>query len=214
MVDRPRGPAHGALTRPEEERVDYLIAVSSLVLTDSHADEAELAVIRRLCKALDVSAAGEARALAAALAPAPAEVDRILERFSHDSALKTALLGDAIVVAFADGRLDESEIAEISAFASKLGVPQEQAMAIAYYVEEMVAAEKRGSMAPPDDEDEKRTPLSEQLDAALAEAERAKPDAARLRWLHRALDGKDEDAEGEDDDDEGEGDEDEDEEDD
>jgi uncharacterized tellurite resistance protein B-like protein len=189
MSDPPREPVHPARTLPEPERVDYLIAVASLVIADSHVDEAELAIMRRLCRALDVTPASEERVIEAAKSPDRAKVESVLHDVSRDVPLRVSLLADAIVVAFADGRLARAETAEIAALARKLSVSPAQAVLIARSVEEAVA-EERTSKEPEAGVDSRGRPLSVLLAEGLTEDERARPQPAMIRWLYRAVRGR------------------------
>jgi uncharacterized tellurite resistance protein B-like protein len=174
---------HRARSLPEAERIEYLTAVASLVVADAHVDDAELAVLGRLCRALDVSAEAQERVIAAARSPDRAAVERALAEVAKDADLRTSLLADAIVVAFADGKLMPGETQHIDDFARRLGLTQAQAVLISRHVEAIVRAERAAS-------GDATSPMT-RLSSELAQGLTAEGDARRrdgsVRWLWRAL---------------------------
>jgi len=177
---------HAARGRSESERVDYLIAVASVVLADSHIDDAELAVLRRLCRALEVSSSSEEIVVEAAKSPARAKVESILGEIRRDVALRVSLLADAILVAFADGKLDRAETTLIADFAQRLSVSTGHAVMIARYVESVLMADRPGAPRAVDDS----KMLSSSLADGLTAEWQARPKPAVVRWLYGALGGR------------------------
>jgi uncharacterized tellurite resistance protein B-like protein len=129
------GPArrHPALEIAEPERLDYLIVVASMAYADRVIDDAELLRVGQMCEHLGLSQSSTERVLAAIGAPDRVAVASILDRL-RASALRFALLADAIDVAWADDRLDRQESAEIAAVAERLGVTSGQLAMIQRYV--------------------------------------------------------------------------------
>jgi uncharacterized tellurite resistance protein B-like protein len=124
---------HPALDVAEPERVDYLTVVASMAYADHHADDSELARVTEMCEHLEISAEGIEKVLAAARDPDRIALDGIIDRLKT-SALRFALLVDAIDVAYADEKIDPQETAEIESLADRLGVNHAQVAMIHRYV--------------------------------------------------------------------------------
>jgi uncharacterized tellurite resistance protein B-like protein len=132
---------HAALALTESERIDYLMAVASLVLADGVIDEREMHRLHDVCDALAVSAEGKQKVVAAASSPDRAGVDRILADLKQDNGLCVSLLTDALTIVFADGAVERGETQHVAAFARALSVPTAQAVLIARHVERVLASE-------------------------------------------------------------------------
>lgn len=124
---------HPALEAPEPERIDYLMVVASMAYADHHADDSELARVKEMCVHLEVSEAGTERVLEAARAPDKLAIEAIVDRLKS-SAMRFALLVDAIDIAYADEKIDPQETIEIEALADRLGISQAQVAMIHRYV--------------------------------------------------------------------------------
>jgi uncharacterized tellurite resistance protein B-like protein len=129
---------HPASFLPEDERMDYLVAVASLVTIDGHADDAEIERLGTLCDALSVESAERRTVLASARKPDAKIVERSLKALAGRPAMSLSLLTDAIAIAFADEKLTDEESAEIARMAEKLRVSQADANLVAKYVESLV----------------------------------------------------------------------------
>jgi tellurite resistance protein len=165
--------AHAAAELMMDKRVDYLVAVASIVYADGTASPDELAVLTMLCTVLDLTPRGVEVVVDAARRPDAARVAEIVAGLEGDR-IKHALLTDAILVAFADGRVAREESREIAEFASALGVSAAHASLIGKYVEEVIV-EAQGHE------------LSRALSEGLAESH-AEPQPARgVKWLYRKL---------------------------
>jgi tellurite resistance protein len=165
--------AHAASELHMDKRVDYLVAVASIVYADGNVSPDELAVMTMLCSVLDLTPRGVDVVLAAAVRPDPARVAEIVAGLEGDR-LKHALLTDAILVSFADGRVAREESREIAEFASALGISAAEATVIGKYVEGVIVEAEGHS-------------LSRALAEGLAEAS-AEPQPARgVKWLYRKL---------------------------
>lgn len=125
---------HPALDVPEEERVDYLIAVACMAAADNRTSPEEIAQLREMCQAFDVSEAGTERVVEAARSPHDVATNEILARLG-DSEMRYALLVDAIAVARADGRFDHAESDELMLLADRLSIPRGQAVLVYRYVD-------------------------------------------------------------------------------
>jgi len=128
---------HPAFEEPIEDRIDYLIAVASVAFADGATDRSELLKISELCAELGVTGDGAQRVTTAASVPDRAQVEGILARF-RQSKLRVTLLIDAMVVVYADDRVDKGEAAEIARFAKALGFSTADAVLVGRYVEESV----------------------------------------------------------------------------
>jgi len=128
-------PQHPACEAPIEDRIDYLIAVASIAFADGATDREELVKITEMCAELAVTGDGAQRVASAASVPDRAQVEGILGRF-RQSKLRATLLIDAMVVAYADGRVDIGEAAEVARFAGALGFTTAETVVVGRYVEE------------------------------------------------------------------------------
>jgi uncharacterized tellurite resistance protein B-like protein len=185
MSESNPGLEHAARGLSDGDRVDYLIAVASMAFADAHVDDSEIAVLHKLCQALDVSGPSEQSVIDAARSPDPAKVDGILREIGRDVGLRVSLLADAILVAFADGKLDGAETALVARFAEKLSVSTGQAVMIARYVEAALTPD--GLLAT---ERESKSFLSASLAQGLTAEWQARPRPSVVRWLFGALGGK------------------------
>jgi uncharacterized tellurite resistance protein B-like protein len=145
-------PPHPAAALPHNGRVEYLIAVAALVYADGEVAPGEIEIIRALSKILDLPDGAHNLVVASAKFPDYKRVDGILAKFRGDP-LRYTLLCDAVLVAFADGKLRPSETHELARFAHALGISSAQAVKIGAYVAEShtehaeLAEELRESMA-------------------------------------------------------------------
>jgi uncharacterized tellurite resistance protein B-like protein len=126
-------PRHPGLDLSETERIDYLIVVASMAQADGRISDTELLRLGQLCQHLGLSESGTERVLSAAGAPDRSAIGAILERL-RDSALRFAVVVDAVDVAWADGRIDPAEAREVEALADRLGVTRSQVAMIQRYV--------------------------------------------------------------------------------
>ena len=165
---------HPARELPEPERIDYLTVVASVVLADQVAAAEEIAQITELCREVGLSDAGREQVLAAAKHPDPAVVDATLARLKTHIELRVSLLTDAIVIAFADGKVAATESRDISRIADALEIESGQIGLIARYVESVIL--ERDEQA-----------LSRELGKGVAAEHRAGPGVgpSAIRWLHR-----------------------------
>ncbi len=165
---------HPATALPQNGRVEYLIAVAALVYADGEVDPGELDVLRALSRILDLPTGAHNLVMASAKFPDYKRVDTILAKFRGDN-LRFTLLCDAILVAFADGRLHPTETHEVARFAHALGISVAQAAKIGRYVAESHTEHQALSVE-----------LAESLDDA---ADHVHPPRG-LRALYRKLIGK------------------------
>ena len=99
MAVHPENP-HQARSLSEDRRVDYITAVASVVHSDGHVDDSELAVLRALGEAIDLPTRQMPSVIEAARRPDLRRVEAILESFRDDPvravgqrALQVRLLG-------------------------------------------------------------------------------------------------------------------------
>jgi tellurite resistance protein len=126
---------HPAHDLSEEERVEYLLAVGSLVAAERSVHPAEIESLRAICHALGVTRQDEAKIVASAIAPDAARVDAELGRLRHRPDLATSLLADAIAIAFSNEQLERAEADVLGRMAERLGMHVGQVELIARYVE-------------------------------------------------------------------------------
>lgn len=135
MIVDPADLEHPVHDLGEKERVEYLLAVASLVAADEGVHPRELDMLRTICKELSVSAVDEAKVVASAVAPDAARVDAELARVRASPDLAMSLLADAIAIAFANEHLDAREGAVLARMADRLGFGVGQVELLARYVE-------------------------------------------------------------------------------
>jgi uncharacterized tellurite resistance protein B-like protein len=175
---------HPARSLPEPQKIEYLLAVAQFVWADGVVAKPEMRRLSDVCDALALAPSGREKLIAAAAAPDPKRVDAAVHWIKEDVALRFSLMGDAILIAFADGILADPEAAEIVQLAQRLGVETEQAMAMARYVEGLLRV-------PSNKTDPSIRLLSRQLEAALAKtdadagAQAAAPE--RRSWFRQLL---------------------------
>jgi uncharacterized tellurite resistance protein B-like protein len=165
---------HPARELPEPERIDYLTIVASVVLADHVADADEIAQITELCHEVGLSDAGREQVLESAKHPEPSVIDATLARLKAHIDLRVSLLTDAIVIAFADGKVAATESSVISRLADALDIESGQIGLIARYVESVIL--ERDEQA-----------LSRELGKGIVAEHRAGPGLgpSAIRWLHR-----------------------------
>ena len=171
--------AHPAAALPEPLRIEYLGALASLVLADGTRHPEEQGRLRQLCSALGLPPAAWATVEGAMAAPNFARIEESLRIFKADESLRFRLMLDAMVVAFADGKLDPSESLELAGFASVLGFTGEQVLTLARYVEATLGKPGASVTGPS---------LTATLESGL-EGIPVEPGSARaaIRWLHKTL---------------------------
>jgi uncharacterized tellurite resistance protein B-like protein len=175
---------HPARTLPEPQKIEYLLAVAQFVWADGVVARPEMRRLVDVCNALALSDAGREQLIAAAAAPDPTRVEAAVHWIREDVALRFSLLGDAILIAFADGILADPEATEIGQLAQRMGVETAQAMAMARYVEGLLRV-------PSNKTDPSIRALSLQLEAALAKTDAkagaAAANAERRSWFRELL---------------------------
>jgi uncharacterized tellurite resistance protein B-like protein len=172
MAGFPEDP-HPARDLPPDRRMDYLRAVAAMVYADGRVDDLELQVIRRLGHATGLGDDEIGNVVQSIRSPDRARIDAILASFAGET-IRLALLGDAILVAFADGRVAAGESKEIAEYAEALGIETSQAVMIGRYVEEILVGNEGGE-------------LSRALADGLAEASAQIHPPRGVRWLYRKL---------------------------
>jgi hypothetical protein len=120
---------------PEAERVEYLLAVASLVVVDGAASPAAIERLRVLGREAGLTASDAAAVLASASIPDLKRVDAELARVSKRPELATSLLADAIAIAFSSDQLAAAKGATLARMGERLGLNVAQAELIARYVE-------------------------------------------------------------------------------
>ncbi|MSP63115.1 MAG: hypothetical protein EXR72_22810 [Myxococcales bacterium] len=125
---------HPAQDLPEAQRVDYLTAVAAVVLADGEVHAKELEQVRRLCGVLGISKEGETAVLTGARTRDHDAAREIVGNLRYDSVLRMSLITDAMVVLFADGKVDQGEMEALSEYAALLGLPDSKLVMLARYV--------------------------------------------------------------------------------
>jgi uncharacterized tellurite resistance protein B-like protein len=126
-------PDHPALALDEKRRVDYVMVVASMVYVDGVVDPKEQTLLGSLCRALGLPDETSAEVLKTAGAPGRPDAKRLAHSF-EDHEVRMSLLTDAIVMAYADGKVAAAEADAIAAFADAMGFTASQAALVARYV--------------------------------------------------------------------------------
>lgn len=172
MTTQPHDP-HPARALDDEHRRRYLFAVAAVVYADGHVDREEIAALRVLAEAIDLPESVVDETVAAMREPVRQQADEILGEMASP-ALKLALLGDAILVTYADHRVSADECKEIAEYAERLGISTAQAVLVGRYVEEVILAEEGHE-------------LSKALAVGLADAQAHLHQPRGVKWLYRKL---------------------------
>jgi hypothetical protein len=128
---------HPARFLSEDERLDYVTAVASLLSSREHEGHVERDRLADLCEAIEIDERERAKVLESAERPDAKRVERAVASMAGRPAISLALLTDAIAIAFADEHLASSEADAIARMAERLRVSLEDAMLIAKYVESL-----------------------------------------------------------------------------
>ena len=107
---------HPARDLDEEHRRRYLFAVAAIVYADGKVERAEIEVLRVLAEAMGLPESVVDETAAAMREPDRQRVDEILGEITSEE-VRLALLGDAILVSYADGRISAGECKEIAEYA-------------------------------------------------------------------------------------------------
>jgi hypothetical protein len=99
MSSDPANLGHPVHDLAESERVEYLLAVASLVGVDGATNHAALGDLRALCREAGLTGTDADRVLASASTPDLKRVDTELAQLSKRPELATSLLADAIAIA-------------------------------------------------------------------------------------------------------------------
>ena len=164
---------HPARDLDEDHRRRYLCAVAAIVYADGKVDRAEVEVLRVLAEAIGLSDSAVDETAAAMREPDRQRVDEILGEITGEE-IRLSLLGDAILVSYADGRISASECKEIAEYAERLHISTAQAVLVGRYVEEVILAEEGHEM-------------SKALAVGLADAQAHLHHPRGLKWLYRKL---------------------------
>lgn len=172
----------------EDEQIEYLCVMASLMAADARITDEELTRLREFCETLGISGLGIGRILSAAEDSSVIDFPAVFGRIARTD-LRFALFADLIFMAYADGMLAPPELSEIHVIAARLGISPDQMKAVSRYVAG-VFAEQSGNPARADWRAESANALTEAgvplSVMAIAGGAAAKPSrSARilgLRW--------------------------------
>lgn len=143
----------------EDEQIEYLCVMASLMAADARITDEELTRLREFCEALGISGLGVGRILAAVEDPSVIDFPAVFGRIARTD-LRFALFADLIFMAYADGMLAPPELSEIHVIAARLGISPDQMKAVSRYIAG-VFAEQSGSPARADWRAESANALTE-----------------------------------------------------
>ncbi len=135
MKSDPADLGHPVHDLSEAERVEYLLAVASLVSVDGALSHTALADLRILCGEAGLTTSDADHLLASAAAPDLKRVDVELAQIAKRPELATSLLADAIALAFSSDQLAAAKGPALARMSERLGLGVAQAELIARYVE-------------------------------------------------------------------------------
>jgi uncharacterized tellurite resistance protein B-like protein len=135
-----RDQRHPLMDYSEDEKIDYLSLVGTIVAADGNISDEEISKLREFCTTIGVSGMGTGMIIAAVANPSGIDLQPILSRLSRTD-LKFTLLTDMLFMAQADGIVAPGETEEIQKVAALLNITQEQIEAITKYAEAVVAVQ-------------------------------------------------------------------------
>jgi|GEM_PF-2313735 len=122
------------LKENEDIRTSYLIVVATAATADRHNTPEEIAFVEQMALAANLSDDNRALITKAVADANSADVASHAAKFVNND-LKFSLVTDLLNLSYADGKLSDTEVAEISKIITALGVNQEQFDALKQYVE-------------------------------------------------------------------------------
>ncbi len=122
------------LKENEDIRTSYLIVVASAATADRNNSQEEVAFVEQMALAANLSDDNRALITKAVQETGSADVSAHIAKFK-DNELKFSLVTDLLNLSYADGKLTDSEVAEIQKINSALGISAEQFDALKQYVE-------------------------------------------------------------------------------
>lgn len=180
MSTDPANLGHPVHALAASERVEYLLAVASLVAVDGATSPAALEDLRVLCREAGLTGSDVDRVLASASTPDLKRVDTELAQIAKRPELATSLLADAIAVAFSSDQLAAAKVTTLARMSERLGLGVAQAELIARHVE---SVRMGGAHAA-------HPHLAKELGAALVGAH--EKTRSGVHWLSRLLRGENE----------------------
>jgi len=135
---------HPMADLPEDKRVNYLQAVATVAACDGSVKDAEVDLIRSLCKTLELSDKATGPVLSALYDPDSVPLKQILSNYSHDEARFT-LLTEALFLVYSDGTMVSREETAIKNMAHDLRIDENQIAAMRQYVEAARRASEGGN---------------------------------------------------------------------
>lgn len=178
---------HPALELPDAQRLDYAMLIATMVFADGVVDPAEKTLLGNLCRALGLSEVVAQGLLATAQGKQRPDVTALAAKFT-DAEIRQSLLTDAIVMAYADGKVVSAEADAIAAIAKALDFTPAQAALMGRFVATVEGASV-GMQAPLDSVFGKR--LARGIGTGEVEAiPDPEKQAGIVRWLLKKLRGK------------------------
>lgn len=122
------------LTENEDIRTSYLIVVASAATADRQNTQEEIAFVEQMALAANLSDENRSAVTNAVKDASSTDVASHVAKFK-DNDLKFSLVTDLLNLSYADGKLSDTEVAEIQKINSALGISTEQFDALKQYVE-------------------------------------------------------------------------------
>lgn len=122
------------LKENEDIRTSYLVVVATAATADRQNTPEELAFVEQMALAANLSDANRATVTQAVENAGSVDVASHIAKFK-DNDLKFSLVTDLLNLSYSDGKLSDSEVAEIQKVTLALGISNEQFDALKQYVE-------------------------------------------------------------------------------
>ena len=122
------------LNENEDIRTSYLVVVATAATADRQNTPEEIAFVEQMALAANLSEENRALVTSAVQNASQIDVASHIAKFK-DNDLKFSLVTDLLNLSYSDGKLSDSEVAEIHKVTAALGVSNEQFDALKQYVE-------------------------------------------------------------------------------
>lgn len=122
------------LNESEDIRTSYLVVIAATATADRQNTPEEVAFVEQMALAANLSEANRALVTSAVQNTAGTDVSAHVAKFK-DNDLKFSLVTDLLNLSYSDGKLSDSEVAEIQKIHTALGITSEQFDALKQYVE-------------------------------------------------------------------------------
>ncbi|WP_157638181.1 TerB family tellurite resistance protein [Flexithrix dorotheae] len=129
----------------KQERVSYLVALSTLAMADGEVEEGEVKLIQTMCENSELDGKETGVVMAAVYAPDNVDLVSHLDNLTS-SDLRFSLMTDILLLVNADGELEEEEIAQVAQLKLRLNISNEQYATLGQYVNALQTFKNKGAL--------------------------------------------------------------------